>query len=396
MKHEQALSKNVVASGWVSFFTDLGSELIYPLLPTFITGDLGAGRTMLGLIEGMSEATPSFFKLIAGVWADRVKNRKWLIFIGYLISSVIKPFIGLAGSALQVLGLRFGDRIGKGIRTAPRDALIADSTPVEIRGKAFGFHRAMDHIGALGGGLVAWVLLSHLGMTVKQVIIFSAIPGVLCLLTILMFITEIPGREPAPPKPQGEVRGSLPNGFWNLLIGTAGFAIANSSDAFLLLRCREMGVPLLQLPLIWSYLHLIKAGTCFYGGKLADRIGPRAVTAGGWVLYSGVYAGFAFFSGPIWPWVLFTIYGFFFGATEGTVKAWVSHLVPPEARGTAYGYLGLAEGVFLLPASLLAGFLWDSSGSATLPLLSASTVSFAAAGWLWAMVPAGTGNPGKV
>ncbi len=381
-----ALPPNVKAAGWVSFFTDLGSELIYPLLPAFITGDLGASKTMLGLIEGLSEATPSVFKLLAGAWADRVKNRKWLIFFGYLISSCIKPLIGLSTTAWQVLGLRFSDRIGKGIRTAPRDALIADSTPEPIRGKAFGFHRAMDHLGALGGGMVAWLLMRQLGMTIKDVIIFSVIPGVLCLVTILLMIHEVPDRKLEEKPSISSGLSGLPSSFWKLLLGVGGFSIANSSDAFLLLRSAEMGIDLVTIPLVWSFLHVVKAVTCYYGGKLSDQIGHRPVMAGGWLLYSGVYIGFALASGPTAVWVLFGIYGFFFGATEGVAKAWVAKLIPPEKRGTAFGLMGLLEGLLLLPSSLLTGYLWDQSGS-FLPLALASAFSLLAAIWIMFALP---------
>lgn len=385
---------NVVAAGWVSFFTDLGSEMIYPLLPMLITGQgpgqLGASKTMLGLIEGMAEATPSLFKLGAGLWADRVRNRKWLILLGYGISSLFKPFIGLAATSLQVLGLRFADRVGKGIRSAPRDALIADSADPTDRGRSFGFQRAMDHLGALGGGLVAWLLLSWLGLLPSTVIVVSVVPGLLCLLTIFVLVQEVPNREvrSAPIAPSDLLRQArdLPAGYWRLLVGTTGFAIANSSDAFLLLRAQEMGVSVAMIPLIWSYLHLIKAATSYQGGRLADRIGARPLMIGGWLLYSGVYLGFGLADGPFAAWLLFTVYGFFFGATEGTLKSWVAHLVPADRRGAAYGWLGLAEGLALLPAGLLTGFLWDRYGS--LPALAtASALAVLATLWVWLAVP---------
>ena len=391
----EKLHPNVVAAGWVSFFMDLGSELIYHLLPAFISGSTGlnAGKTMLGLIEGLAEATPAFMKLVAGIWADRISNRKWMIFLGYLISSVIKPFIGLATNAWQVLGLRFGDKVGKGIRSAPRDALIADSVPGSLHGRAFGFQRSMDHLGALGGGLVAWFLLQQLGLSLKTVILISAVPGVLCLLTILWLIREIPNRKIPEPKAESKFAGmeELPRPFWLLFAGLMVCAIANSSDAFLLLRAQEMGVSLATIPLIWSFLHLVKSITCWYGGKLSDRFGPRVVTVGGWLLYSGVYLGFSLMNTPGAAWALFGIYGFFFGFTEGSVKAWIASLVPPERRGTAFGVAGLAEGLMLLPACVLAGWTWDTWGSAV-PLTLATVFSACAAVWLWVIVPENTGS----
>jgi len=380
------LPSNVLAAGWVSFFTDLGSELIYPILPAFLTGNLHASRTMVGVIEGIAEATPSIFKLLAGFWADRVKNRKWLVFLGYFLSSCIRPFIGLAGNSLQVLSLRFVDKVGKGIRTAPRDALIADSTPTEIRGMAFGFHRAMDHLGALGGALVAWFLLQYLGLNLQNVIFFSAIPGFFCLITILLLIREVPERKMGQTTELFSGINELPSNFWKLVLGSGAFAIANSSDAFLLLRAEEIGVSIKAIPLIWAFLHLVKAVTCFYGGKFSDRFGPRLIVAGGWILYSGVYLGFAYVDSPAWVWFLFGVYGFFFGATEGVAKAWVAKLIVPARRGTAYGVLGMVEGLLLLPASILTGMLWDSWGS-FVPLAFASGISFLSAIWLLFSMP---------
>jgi MFS family permease len=386
-QNSNTLPANVKATGLVSFFTDLGSEMIYPLLPAFITGDLGASKTMLGLIEGLSEATPAMFKLLAGVWADRIKNRKWLIFLGYFISSAFKPFIGLAANAWQVLGLRFFDRMGKGIRGAPRDALIADSTSETMRGRAFGYNRAMDHLGALGGGMVAWFLIWKFGLSIKQVIVFSILPGFLCLLTIVFFLQEMPGRGVEAKQPLFQGVEELPKDFWLFLIGMIGFAIANSSDAFLLLRSKEMGISASSIPLVWSFLHLIKSSASWYGGKLSDTLGPKTVIAGGWFLYAGVYLGFALATGPLAVWILFGIYGLFFGATEGAAKAWVADLVPIKFRGTAYGILGVAEGLMLFPASLLTGYLWDGWGS-FLPLALGSVSAFSAAFWILLALPA--------
>ncbi|MBI3038780.1 MFS transporter [bacterium] len=380
------LHPNVVAAGWVSFFTDLGSEMIYPLLPIFITSNLGASRTMLGLIEGISEATPSIFKLFSGFISDRIRNRKWLIFLGYFISSSIKPLIGLSINAWQVLAIRFLDRVGKGIRGSPRDALIADSTIPEKRGVAFGFQRAMDHLGALGGGLVAWILLTHFSLSLKQVILVSIFPGFFCLLTILFFIRELPNRPMNRFEPLKTKISYLPKEFWKLLVGITAFAIANSSDAFLILRSREMGIEVVWIPFVWSFLHFVKSVSCYFGGGLSDKFGPKLVVGLGWVLYSFVYLGFAVFNSSVAVVILFGIYGVFFGMTEGSVKAWAANLVPVESRGTAFGFLGLAGGLMVFPASLLAGLLWDVYGS-FIPLLMATIISFASAIWLFFAVP---------
>jgi len=388
------LHPTVIAAGWVSFFTDLGSEIIYPLLPLFLTEDLGATLLMVGVIEGLAEGLPAIVRLFSGALADRVRNRKWLILGGYGLSSVVKPFIGLARSlgGVAVVGvLRALDKTGKGIRGAPRDALIADCADAESRGYAFGFHRAMDHAGALLGGLVGFALLFWLGVSIKWAIVFSAIPGVLCLLTILLFIREKEGRKPAPPKSRNPLAGTrdLPRVFTLFLIAAVVFALANSSDVFLLLRSYELlkveheeTVARALIPLLWALLHAVKVVTSVIGGRLSDRVGRRPVLVGGWLLYALVYFGFAFATAAWMVWPLFALYGLFFGATEGTVKALVAALVPEKRRGAAFGLMGMLEGVLLVPASVLAGGLWMWTDSATLPFALCGGISAAAALWL--------------
>jgi len=391
------LHPTIIATGWVSLFTDLGSEMIYPLLPFFITGapakgGLGAGKTVLGLIEGVAEGLPALIRLFSGIWADRVRNRKWLILAGYGVSSVVKPIIGLCHSAWQVLVLRSTDRIGKGVRTAPRDALVADLAQERSRGWAFGYQRAMDHAGAVLGALAAWWLIIHLAGNIRHVIFISAIPGVLCLLTILLFIRDKPDRTPRTP---GKVLSAaelkiLPARFWLFLVAAGMFALANSSDAFLLLRSREIGLRIGSVILLWAELHVVKALCSLIGGRISDIANRRTVLAAGWLLYSFVYAGFAMAT-SIWaPVALFALYGVFFGATEAVIKATVADLVPEQVRGTAYGVMGTAEGVLTIAASILAGLLWDLTGSAKTPLLLGAALSAAAACWIVLTLPATT------
>lgn len=373
----------VIATGWVSFFTDLGSELIYPLIPIFLTVDLSASRAVLGLIEGLAEGVPAIVRWLAGGISDRLKNRKWLIFLGYFISSATKPLIGLSMSSAQLLGFRVIDRIGKGIRTAPRDALIADLSESNSQGYAFGFQRAMDHAGAMAGGLISFLLVGVLALSIRGAIILSAIPGVAVLLLILFFITDKKGREPSSsPLSKMLYLPGFPKVFYLYLVSAVVFAFANSSDAFLLLRSYEIGIVAGFVPLLWVVLHLVKGATSIWGGRLSDSLGRKPVLIFGWVLYSAVYFFFAFASAKWMPWFLFALYGFFYGATEGAAKAFVSDMVSEERRGAAFGILGTLEGVVFIIASVLAGVLWDITGSARLPLILSSVLSLLATLWL--------------
>ncbi len=383
----------VKATGWVSFFTDLGSEIVYPLLPEFVTGQLGASRKVFGLIEGLAEGVPAVVRYFSGALADRAKSRKGLILAGYGISSVVKPFIGLTKAAsaalapLLVLVLRVLDRIGKGIRVAPRDALVADFAG-DARGRAFGYQRAMDHAGAMGGGLAAFLLLSQLRLDIPWAIAAAAVPGFLAVLTAALFVHDRPDR--APPSPSagaGPARPPLGRPFRLYLVAAVLFAMANSSDAFLLLRAGELGMAVVYAPLAWALLHVVKASTSFSGGKLSDRVGRRPLLLGGWFLYAAVYAGFAGFSEAWAAWALFAAYGLFFGLTEGVARAFVADLVPAGARGRAYGLLGMTEGLLLIPSSLITGWLWDVTGSGRLPLLLNAGFALAAAVWLWLARP---------
>ncbi len=382
-KKKPLLHPVVVATGWVSFFTDLGSEIIYPLIPIFLTVDLSATRAVLGLIEGLAEGVPAIIRWLAGGISDRLKNRKWLIFLGYAISSVTKPLIGLSANAMQALVFRVIDRLGKGIRGAPRDALVADLSDTNSQGYAFGFQRAMDHGGAMFGGLISFILVGVLALSLRHAIILSAIPGLVVLALIFIFVRDKPARQPMPAPTLGALswRG-MPMTFYLYLFSAVIFALANSSDAFLLLRSYEIGIVAGIVPLLWVVLHLVKAITSIWGGKLSDKLGRKPVLVFGWTLYSVVYFAFAFATAKWTPWVLFALYGFFYGATEGTAKAFVADLVTEERRGTAFGILGTLEGVIFIFASVLAGILWDVTGSARLPLIFSAVLSFLATLWL--------------
>jgi len=365
----KGLTRNVVILGFVSLLNDGASEMIYPLLPAFLTAVLGAGPAALGVVEGIAEATASLLKLYSGYLSDRFKKRKGWIVGGYSISNVIRPLIAFSTSWLHVLALRFSDRVGKGLRTSPRDAIIADSTPAEFRGKAYGFHRAMDHSGAVIGPLAATALLLVYHDDLKTIFLLSIIPGILAVGLLVFGLREKPSEGPraAAPSAVFNFRASLremPLGFQKYLLIMLIFTLGNSTDAFLLLRAQQLGVPVTLLPLIWVVLHLVKMGFSVPGGIISDRIGRKKVIVTGWVVYALVYAGFGAASQHWHAWALFAVYGIYFGLTEGVEKALVADFAPAHLRGSAFGLYHLIVGVGAFPASLLFGLVWQRFGSA--------------------------------
>jgi MFS family permease len=380
------LGRNVVALAAVSFLTDVSSDMTYPLLPVFLATVLGASATSVGAIEGAAETTASLLKLASGWWSDRVSRRKPLVVMGYTIASAIRPLIGLARSVGQVLSIRVADRVGKGIRTSPRDALIADSVDPAIRGRAFGFHRAADNAGAMIGPLLAFALLRWGGLHLRTVFLLTAIPGALAVLMLIFGVREVP--RAAPPKEEQKLDLKTPLGrrFWSYLGVLLLFTLGNSTDAFLILRAGQLGVSTALIPILWAMLSLIKAAASTPGGILSDRVGRKPLIVAGWFIYAAVY--FAF--GRAWAmwqaWALFAIYGLYFGLTEGVEKALVADLVPKDRRGAAFGWYNLALGIGALPASLLFGFIWDR-WSSTAAFDFGALVALAAAAGLAVMVP---------
>jgi MFS family permease len=363
----QGLTRNVVILGIVSMLNDTASEMIYPLLPVFLTSVLGAGPAALGVIEGVAESTASFLKLYSGYLSDRMKRRKGWIVAGYALSNVIRPLIAVAGSWLQVLVLRFADRVGKGLRTSPRDAVIADSTPPESRGAAFGFHRAMDHAGAIAGPLLATGLLLVFHDRIPTVFLLSFIPGTLAVLLLLAGLRERERERGSGTAARPDVRSAwaeMPKPFRRYLLIVLLFTLGNSSDAFLLMRAQALGVPVALLPTTWVVLHAVKMGFSVPGGLLSDRMGRKRVIVAGWVVYALVYAGFALADAHWHAWTLFALYGIYFGLTEGVEKALVADLAPAHLRGSAFGLYHLSVGFAAFPASLLFGLLWQSVGPA--------------------------------
>ena len=400
MKRER-LGRNVVTLGGVSLLTDVATEMAYPLLPIFLTTVLGASATALGAIEGVAESTASLLKLASGWLSDRLPGRKPLVVIGYGLASLVKPLIGLTRSAGQVMAIRVVDRVGKGIRTSPRDALIADSVAPSIRGRAFGFHRAADNTGAVIGPLIAFALLrfGH-GIDLRRVFLLTAIPAALSVALLVFGLREVP-RPTLPtmregegtPRPPGSLRAAgLGARFWWLFAILTIFTLGNSSDAFLLLRATQLGIAPLLVPVLWALLNLVKALFNVPGGVLSDRFGRRPLLIAGWTIYAAVYLGFGL-AGAAWQvWVLFAAYGLYFGATEGVEKALVADFVPAERRGAAFGFYNLALGIAALPASLIFGELVDHA-SARVAFLFGGGMALLAAIAICFVAPPGRQRP---
>jgi MFS family permease len=364
----------------VSFLTDVASEMIYPLLPIFLSTVLGVSTTALGAIEGAAESVSSLLRLPAGWWSDRVKRRKPLVLAGYAIAAIARPMIALATSAGQVMAIRLSDRFGKGIRSAPRDALIADSVPQDQRGYAFGVHRAADNSGAVIGPLVAWALLTFQWVELRELFLWAAVPGAISVVLLWGFVQErsVGARESTAvrtgtglasvPTAVGASVGdaSAPMGapFWRYLVVVFVFTLGASSDAFILLRASQLGIAASAIPILWAVLHVVKVTSSVWGGGLSDRVGRRPLILLGWAVYAAVYLGFAFATTAWHGWALFIVYGLYFGMTEGTEKALVADLVPAARRGAAFGWFNAALGVGALPASLLFGIVWERFGSA--------------------------------
>jgi MFS family permease len=373
--------RSVLALGWVSFLTDVSSDMIYPLLPAFLTKTLGAGPAAVGLIEGVAETTASLTKIGSGIWSDRARRRKPIVVLGYVIAAVARPLVAFARLWSQVLAIRFTDRVGKGIRTSPRDALLADIVPSDRRGRAFGLQRAMDNAGAVVGPLVAALLLKLVFVDERGVFLLAAVPGFAAILVLLLAVPNTPRRSGGV-SDAAVPAGKLPAPFWRVVAIFAFFTLANSTDAFLLLRAQDAGVALWQLPLLWSFFHAVKTATGVPGGALADRAGRVPAITIGWLVYCVSYAGFAFVSAPLAVWALFAFYALFFGLTEGSERAFVADLVPERLRGRAYGMFYAAIGLTALPASVIFGLLWKRFGP-RVAFLTGAAVALAAAVALW-------------
>jgi len=379
--------RNVLGLGTVSFFNDVSSEMIYPLLPTFLVRALGASLPAVGLIEGAAESINSFIKLYAGNLSDRLDRRKPLIASGYGLAALARPLIAGTGAVWQVLALRLTDRVGKGIRSAPRDALLAQSAPPHERGLAFGTQRALDHAGALLGPVIAGALLLFVTRDLRLVFALSAIPAALTLIVLWRAVSEVPVAG-AGTGQRAELAGWRSQRLRRPLLVFFVFTLGNSTDAFLLLRASQLGVATAMLPFLWAAFHASKTLWSFPGGDWADRFGPRPVIAAGWVIYAAVYVGFALAFLQWHAWALFIAYGSYFGLAEGPEKALIAQLAEGSRLGAAMGGYQLAVGVGALPASLAFGLLWEWAGPAGAFLTGAGVAGLAVA-LLCTLVPEG-------
>jgi len=330
----------------------------------FLSSYLHASNLFIGLIEGIAESTASLLKLYSGYFSDKLKNRKGLIFTGYTLSSIARPLIAFASVPFHVLLIRFSDRIGKGIRTSPRDALISVSTEPDKFGRAFGFQRGMDHLGAAAGPLIVFLILSFSSLKLTSIFLLAGIPGLLTIPLIIFFLKEKPFSS-AKKQKLFLLNGNFSSNFKCFLLSIAIFTLGNSSDAFLLLKAQQSGVNIAHIPLLWGAFHIVKSLSSMPLGHLSDKIGRKKVILAGWIVYFIVYVLIGYADNSYQIWILFLVYGLYYGFTEGVEKAFVSELVESERIGSAFGIYHFVVGIMALPASLLFGFLWDAVDAKT-------------------------------
>ncbi len=388
-------TRNVIVLGVVSLLNDSASEMVIPLLPAFLAS-IGAGALALGAVEGSAEFISSVLKLAAGRWSDWTRRYRPFVLVGYALAALVRPFLAFAESVWQVMAIRGLDRTGKGLRTSPRDALIANAVPREQRGKAFGLHRAMDHAGAVVGPVLATLVLALWTHDLRILFALAAIPGVLAVVVAFAGVREIAPPPPTPEETAPEETalaaaeepspGRSRTEMVRLLVPLGLFTLGNASDTFLLLKAGQERASLETLPLLWMAFHIVKSITSVVGGGLSDRIGRRSMIVFGWVFYAGVYVAFAFATSTLAVWILFVVYGTYYGLTEAPEKALVSELVPKASWGTGFGAYHLVVGVLSLAASLLFGGLWELFG-APVAFLTAAALALVAAVALWVAAP---------
>ena len=354
--------RNIFFTGLVSFFMDFSSEMVYPLVPLFLSSVLGVQKSVIGLIEGIAESTASLLKVFSGWLSDKLGHRKWLMALGYGISTLSRPLMATAPNWGQVLASRFLDRFGKGVRNAPRDALIAESCEEQRLGRSFGFHRGMDTLGAVVGPAVAFGLLAYFNGQYRLVFWLSMIPGALAVLIIVFFIRETRACSAA--------EADIPKLGWKSFSGSykffvvvaALFALGNSSDVFLILRAQNLGIPVAVIPLVYLTFNVIYGLGALPAGILSDRIGPKPIILLSFIFFGFIYLGFAQADRPAHIWGLFIAYGLFMAMTEGVQKAFLATIIPPEFKATGFGLYNTLVGLAVLPASLVGGLLWDRVG----------------------------------
>ena len=387
--HRGRLPATVVGLGFVSLFTDLSSEAIFPLLPAFLA-TLGASNTFIGLVEGAADLVANVLKYVTGLVADRRRRLKPLVLAGYGLSTLARPLVAFALAPWHVLLVRVADRVGKGVRTSPRDALIAHATEPSIRGQAYGFHRAMDHAGAALGTVFAIVLLWLLGANgaraataeqLRTVFLWAAVPGLLAMVALAIT------REPPRPAPAAAAAAAgsqpLPPALRRALLPMTLFAFANATDAFILVKAARLGAPAVVAPLLWLALHLVKAATATAGGRLADRFGKRNALALGWTVYALTWGAVGLAGSVPLLFLLTSAYGTSHGLVEGAEKALVAELAHGSGKGKAFGAYNLAIGLSALAASTAFGVVWDRFGSVAAFAGSGAFALLAAGVLLW-------------
>ena len=390
------MTRNVFFLGVVSFLTDVSSEMVFTLLPLFLLNVLRVGTPVIGLVEGIAEGTASLLKVGSGWLSDRLGRRKGLALVGYSLSTVAKPFLYFATTWGAAGGVRFADRVGKGIRTSPRDALVADSAPPGEMGKSFGFHRGMDTAGAVVGlALAALVvyLVQRGGLELTRdafqtVVLVGVVPAFLAVLILALFVRErrangAASNGLASPDDRGHrlmTRGSMDVRFKLFLVIVVLFTLGNSSDAFLILRAQNLGFSVTEVLLLFVGFNVVYALASLPAGLISDRLGRKGLIIAGWSIYALAYLGLGLASTTWHVWLLFALYGLYYGVAEGVSRAFVADLVPPEKRGTAYGLYHTAVGLSLLPASLIAGWLWHLIGPEAPFYFGAGTAAVAVLG----------------
>lgn len=359
-KTKHKLGRNVLSLGMVSLFTDLSSQMVYPLIPTFLAA-LGVSPAILGLIEGIAESTASLFRTVFGRMSDKFQKRKIFIIFGYGLSAISRPFFYIASHWTTVMAIRFSDRLGKAARTPSRDALISTSIHPSIKGKAFGFHRAMDRIGAIGGPLLAMLVLYLLRDTMselnalKTTFLISVIPGLIALIFI-KFVKETKAITKVMEKKKRTAMLNAP--FILFLVANAFFALGNSSNAFLILKAQEVDIAIFLIPILWVVYNIVCTISSPILGSLSDKVGRKPIIVTSFIYYAIIYVLFGFANHAWMVWILFAAYGIFYGLSDGIFRAYVADIVEEENRATAYGVLNTVIGIFLLPASVLMGLVW--------------------------------------
>lgn len=357
----ERLSPVVWRLGWVSFFTDVATEMIYPLLPAFLA-TMGAAGRWLGIVEGVAESVGALVKWRTGVVSDKAPVRKPYVVAGYTLSSLARPLTALAVAPWQVVIVRATDRVGKGLRSAPRDALLAIVASPERRAAAFAVHQMMDNLGAVVGPLVAFTLARALGWSIPHIFAWTIVPGILAVATLVFGVKEPAASQTPTPPPAGVAAPPserLPGRVRGYLVAVAVFSLGASADSFLMLRLSRLGLAVAYLPIAWLSLNAVKATLNVPGGRIADRIGHKPTLLGGWVLYAAVYAMLPFAQSVEATWILMLLYGGYYGLSEGAEKALLAEMVTRKQRGRAFGAFHAITGIAVLPANAVFGFLFD-------------------------------------